>query len=384
MIGATNIYLDNNATTQPAVECIDAMLQTLQSVYANPSSKHQAGEQARQLLIQSRANVGKLLGASPAEIVFTSGATESNAMVLYGAVSQQQDKRHIVTSCVEHPSILAVLRQLETQDVTVTYLPVDAQGQINLTDLHDAITEQTALVTLMWANNETGVIFPIEAAAKIAHDKGAFFHTDATQAVGKLSINLSTAAAVDLLSLSGHKLHAAKGCGALFVRKGLKCSALLPGHQERNRRGGTENVPGIASLGVACTLAAQKLETESLRIQHLRDRLESTIVTRVPQARVNGLGAPRVANTSNICFSGLEGEVILHKLDRAGIAVSSGAACTAGGNNPSHVLIAMGLDSQAALASLRFSLSRLTTESEIEHVIEVITRIVTSECAKVA
>jgi cysteine desulfurase len=384
MTNATAIYLDNNATTQPAAECVDALLQALQSSYANPSSKHQAGEQAKQLIIQARAQVAKLLGATPAEIVFTSGATESNAMALYGAVAQQLEKRHIVTSCVEHPSILAVLRQLETQGVQVTYLPVDQHGQINLTDLEAAITAQTALVSLMWANNETGVIFPVEAAAQLAHAKGVLFHTDATQAVCKLNIDLAKLTMVDLLSFSGHKLHAAKGCGVLFVRKGLKLPALLPGHQERNRRGGTENVPALVSLGVACALAAEKLLTEIPRIRVLRDRLETELLARLPQARVNGSGAPRVANTSNICFTGLEGEVLLQRLDRAGIAVSAGAACSAGGNEPSHVLMAMGLEARAALASLRFSLSRYTTAAEIDRVIDVMTGIITSDCANVA
>jgi len=384
MTNATAIYLDNNATTQPAAECVDALLQALQSSYANPSSKHQAGEQAKQLIIQARAQVAKLLGATPAEIVFTSGATESNAMALYGAVAQQLEKRHIVTSCVEHPSILAVLRQLESQGVQVTYLPVDQHGQINLTDLEAAITAQTALVSLMWANNETGVIFPVEAAAQLAHAKGVLFHTDATQAVGKVAIDLAKLTMVDLLSFSGHKLHAAKGCGVLFVRKGLKLPALLPGHQERNRRGGTENVPALVSLGVACALAAEKLLTEIPRIRVLRDRLETEVLARLPQTRVNGSGAPRVANTSNICFTGLEGEVLLQRLDRAGIAVSAGAACSAGGNEPSHVLMAMGLEARAALASLRFSLSRYTTAAEIDRVIDVMTGIITSDCANVA
>jgi len=384
MTDTTAIYLDNNATTQPAAECIDAMLQALRTSYANPSSKHQAGEHAKQLLMQARAQVAKLVGATPAEIVFTSGATESNAMALHGAVALQLGKRHIVTSCVEHPSVLAVLRQLESQGIRVTYLPVDRHGRITLADLQDAVTEQTALVSLMWANNETGVIFPIEAAAQIAHAQGVLFHTDATQAAGKLHIELDKLTAVDLLSFSGHKLHAAKGCGALFVRKGLQWPALLPGHQERGRRAGTENVPALVSLGVASALAAEKLITELPRIRLLRDRFESELLARLPQARVNGAGAPRVANTSNISFTGLEGEVILQRLDRAGIAASSGAACSAGGDEPSHVLAAMGLEARAALASLRFSLSRYTTAAEVDRAIEVMSGIINSDCARVA
>lgn len=384
MTDTTAIYLDNNATTQPAAECIDAMLQALRTSYANPSSKHQAGEHAKQLLMQARAQVAKLVGATPAEIVFTSGATESNAMALHGAVALQLGKRHIVTSCVEHPSVLAVLQQLENQGMKVTYLPVDRHGRITLADLQDAVTEQTALVSLMWANNETGVIFPIEAAAQIAHAQGVLFHTDATQAAGKLHIELDKLTAVDLLSFSGHKLHAAKGCGALFVRKGLQWPALLPGHQERGRRAGTENVPALVSLGVASALAAEKLITELPRIRLLRDRFESELLARLPQARVNGAGAPRVANTSNISFTGLEGEVILQRLDRAGIAASSGAACSAGGDEPSHVLAAMGLEARAALASLRFSLSRYTTAAEVDRAIEVMSGIINSDCARVA
>ncbi len=370
-----SIYLDNNATTPVAPECLDAMLACLRENHGNPSSKHRAGERAKQSVNEARAQMAGLLKATPAEIVFTSGGTESNHLAILGALALNPDKHHVVTSAVEHPSTLSLLRHLETMGVRVTYLPVDAQGQLDLAALSQLLTPDTALVTLLWANNETGVLFPIEAAAVIVKSAGVLFHVDAVQAAGKIGIDLKQLP-VDFLSLSGHKLHAPKGVGALFVRKGVKLPPLLFGHQERARRGGTENVPGIVGLGVAAALALAAMDADTARMRALRDRLEQGVVERIPFACVNGAGAGRVANTSNIRFGDMEAEIILDRLDRAGICAALGAACTAGGSEPSHVLTAMGLDRRAARASVRFSLSRYTTDAEIGRVLELLPGIV--------
>ena len=369
------IYLDNNATTRVAPECLDAMLACLRDVYGNPSSKHRAGERARQLVSEARAQVAELLGASPAEVVFTSGGTESNHLAILGALARDSARGHIVTSAVEHPSTLLLLRHLEAHGVRVTYLPVDAHGQLDPAALAAAIAPDTALVTLLWANNETGVLFPVEALAQIAQSKGVLLHLDAVQAAGKVDVDLKHLPA-DLLSLSGHKLHAPKGTGALFVRKGLKLPPLLFGHQERGRRGGTENVPGVVGLGIACALAAESRESDAISMAILRDRLERGTLDRIPFATVNGLGAARVVNTTNIRFGDLSAEALADRLDRAGICVALGAACSAGSSEPSHVLSAMGLDRRAAQASIRFSLSRHTTAAEIDRVLDVLPDIV--------
>jgi len=369
------IYLDNNATTAVAPECAEAMARCLREHYGNPSSKHRAGESAKVETLAGRAKVAALLGATPPEIVFTSGGTEANHQAILGALALAPERWHIVSSQVEHPSNLALLRHLETQGVRVTYLPVDGHGRLDLGALERAITEDTALVSLMWANNETGVLFPIGEAAAIARARGVLFHTDAVQAVGKILIDLARVP-VDFLSFSGHKLHAPKGVGVLFVRKGLKLPPLLFGHQERGRRGSTENVPGIAALGVAAELAAAGLASSGSRIGALRDRLESELLARIPGAFVNGADAERVANTTSLCLGALEAEPILDRLDRAGICASAGAACTASGTEPSHVLTATGLSPEAALATIRFSLSRYTTAEDIERVIAVLPGIV--------
>lgn len=369
------IYLDNNATTPVAPECLDAMLACLRENHGNPSSKHRAGERAKQSVNEARTQVAGLLNAMPAEIVFTSGGTESNHLAILGALALNPDKRHVVTSTVEHPSTLSLLRHLESHGVRVTLLPVEAEGRLDPAALEAAIAPDTALVSLLWANNETGVLFPIEAAARIAREKNVLLHLDAVQAAGKIDVDLKKVP-VDFLSLSGHKLHAPKGVGALFVRKGVKLPPLLFGHQERARRGGTENVPGIVGLGVAAALALEAMEADTARMRALRDRLEQGVVERIPFARVNGAAAARVANTSNIRFGDMEAEIILDRLDRAGICAALGAACTAGGSEPSHVLTAMGLDRRAARASIRFSLSRYTTDAEIERVLDVLPGIV--------
>jgi len=377
------IYLDNNATTAVAPECVAPVLECLRDTWGNPSSKHAVGEAAKSRVIEARAAVAKLLNATPAEIVFTASGTESNHLAIHGALAASRGKDHIVTSAVEHPATLALLAQLETQGIRVTRLPVDADGCLDMAALDHAITPDTALVSLMWANNETGVLFPISEAARIAKSKGVLFHTDAVQAAGKLAIDLADVPA-DLLSVSGHKLHAPKGVGALFVRKGLKLAPMLFGHQERNRRGGTENVPGIVGMGLACELAAQGLDAKSEAIARLRDRLEVGMLARFPFAHINGGRSPRVANTSSVRFGDLEAEVILDKLDRAGICASSGAACTAGGSAPSHVLVAMGLSEAEAVATIRFSLSRYTTEAEIDQVLDTLSAVIRRMTAEAA
>lgn len=383
---ATNtvVYLDNNSTTAIAPECIVAVAASLQDDFGNPSSKHRLGEAAKLKVLSARAQVAALIGASSPEIVFTGSGTEAIHQAILGALALCPDKPHIITSAVEHPSQLELLRHLEGQGKRVTYLPVDSNGQLNLADLSEAISDETALITLMWANNETGVLFPIAEVAQIAVDKGVLFHTDAVQAVGKVTIDVSQVP-VDFLSFSGHKLHAAKGIGALFVRKGRKLPPLLFGHQERARRGGTENVPGIIAFGVAAELAGAELKARSeQRVATLRDQLEQNILALFPWSSVNGVGSKRVAGTSSICFTGVDADLLITKLDRAEICVSAGAACTSTGTEPSHVLVAMGLSPEQAAATIRFSLSRYTKIEEIDRVIEVLPGLVDSLLAEAA
>jgi cysteine desulfurase len=374
------IYLDNNASTRAAPECLDAVLACLRDEYGNPSSKHAAGERARRLVGEARARVAALLGAQPSEIVFTSGGTESNHLAILGAMARDSRRQHMITSTVEHPSTLQLLSHLESHGVRITRLPVDTQGRLDPAAIEAAIAPDTALISLLWANNETGVLFPVEHAARIAREHNVLLHLDGVQAVGKLAIDLRQLPA-DLLSLSGHKLHAPKGVGALYVRKGVQLPPLLFGHQERARRGGTENVPAIVGLGIAANLAAETLEIDRDEMTILRDCLEQGVRARMPFAAVNGGEATRVANTSNIRFGDLAGEAITERLNRVGVSVSLGAACTAGSTAPSHVLTAMGLETRAALASVRFSLSRYTTAAEIDRVLELLPGIVQSQAA---
>ena len=381
-MSASHIYLDNNATTRPYPECIEAMYACMRESYGNPSSKHGFGDHARQLMNEARAQVARLLGAQVAEIVFTGGATEANHMAILGALALQPEKRHLVVSVVEHPSVLQLARHLETQGVRLTVLPVDAGGCIGLPQLQASLSEDTALVSLMWANNETGVLQPVEQAAALARARGILFHTDAVQAVGKVPVNMA-AIPVDLLSLAAHKFHGPLGVGALFIRKGLKLPPLLLGHQERHRRGGTENVPGIVGCGVACELAAGELALSAERITALRSRLEAGLLARIPFTSVNGANAPRLPNTSSVSFGGIPAEMILQRLERERIYASQGAACAAGAIEPSSVLLAMGLGAEAALATVRFSLSHDTTEAKIDRVLEVLPAIL-GELAGVA
>lgn len=365
-------YLDNNATTQVANECIDAIVNCLRTNYGNPSSKHFVGQDAKTLLNEARRHVAEFINARPAEIVFTSGGTESNHLAIYGALAMKPGKNHIVASAVEHGSTLALLQQLEAVGVRVTLLPVDRAGRLSLDDLAAALRPDTALVSLMWANNETGVLFPVADAAALVKDRGILFHTDAVQGAGKSVLDMNNAR-VDMLSLSGHKLHAPKGVGALFVRSGVKLPPLLCGQQERGRRGGTENLPGIVGMGVACAVASESRDSDEAHVAALRNSLEDGLRVRFPYVRINGADATRIANTSNVCFGNMESEAILHRLERAGICASSGAACSVGSSDPSHVLRAMGLSDAAALASVRFSFSRYNTAADVELALAALT-----------
>jgi len=366
----TTIYLDNNATTQVAPEVLEAMLPYFHELYGNPSSMHSFGGQVGRRLREAREQVAGLIGASPDEIIFTSCGTESDNTSVRSALAANPGKRHLVTSRVEHPAIHALVAQLAKEGYRVTELPVDSQGRLNLEQYARSLTPDTAIVSLMWANNETGVIFPVEEAAALARSKGILFHTDAVQTVGKIPIDLRHSA-IDMLSLSGHKLHAPKGVGALYVRRGTKFAPfLIGGHQEKGRRGGTENVPSIIGLGVACELAGRNLEAENTRVKSLRDKLENLLLEQVPNSQVNGDRVNRLPNTSNISFEFIEGEAILLLLNEFGICASSGSACTSGSLQPSHVLRAMGIPFTMAHGSIRFSLSIYNTEAEIDLVIE--------------
>ncbi len=366
----TTIYLDNNATTQVAPEVLEAMLPYFREYYGNPSSMHSFGGQVARRLKTAREQVAALLGALPEEIIFTSCGTESDNTAIRSALAANPGKRHLVTTRVEHPAVHALVAHLAQEGYRVTELPVDGEGRLDLERYARSLTADTAVVSVMWANNETGVLFPVEEMALMARRKGILFHTDAVQAVGKIPINLRDSA-IDMLSLSGHKLHAAKGVGALYVRKGTKFSPfLIGGHQEKGRRGGTENVPGIIGLGVACELAGRNLERENTVVKALRDRLEQALLERVPNSRVNGHREERLPNTSNISFEYVEGEAILLRLNELGICASSGSACTSGSLQPSHVLRAMGVPFTMAHGSIRFSLSIYNTQAEIDFVID--------------
>ncbi|MEL6603348.1 MAG: cysteine desulfurase NifS [Cyanobacteria bacterium J06614_10] len=369
-------YLDNNATTRVDPAVLEAMLPYLGDLYGNPASMHSFGGQVGAAVQNARAQVADLLGAEDTEIVFNSCGSEGNNTAIHAALAAQPEKRHIVTTAVEHPAILNVCKHLEKRGYTVTYLSVDGRGQIDLMEVEAAITGGTALVTTMFANNETGVIFPVEQIGAIAKARAATFHVDAVQAVGKVPINLKNST-IDLLTLSGHKLHAPKGIGALYVRRGFRFRPfLLGGHQERGRRAGTTNVASIIALGKAAALASQHLSLEPDGERQLRDRLEQQLLLRIPHCEVNGGGTARLTNTSNIGFKYIEGEAILFMLDKEGICASSGSACTSGSLDPSHVLMAMGLPYTILHGSIRFSLSRFTTEADVQHVVNVMPGIV--------
>jgi cysteine desulfurase len=370
------IYFDNNATTQVAEEVLDEIQPLFCELYGNPSSMHTFGGQMGRKIGQAREQVAGLLGCEPSEIVFTSGGTESDNTAIKGTLAALPHKRKIITSRIEHPAVLTVCRELENQGYTVMELPVDKEGQLDIEQLAEELDDDTALVTIMYANNETGVIFPIDKISRLTAEKGVVFHTDAVQAVGKIPLNLSKSN-IDLLSLSGHKLHGPKGVGILYVRKGTRLSPyMLGGHQEAGRRAGTENVPGIVGLGKACELAANNVEQENNKVKNLRDKRESAILEKCPDSLLNGDKENRLPNTTNISFEYIEGEAILLMLDKYGICASSGSACTSGSLEPSHVLRAMGVPFTAAHGSIRFSLSRYSTEEEVDYTIEKIPPIV--------
>jgi cysteine desulfurase len=364
------VYFDNNATTKVAEEVLEEIKPLFCKLYGNPSSMHTFGGQMGRRIRRAREQVAELLGCEPGEIVFTSGGTESDNAAIKGALAAVPDKRKVITTRVEHPAVLTVCRELENHGYTVVELSVDRRGRFDPAELDGQLDDNTAIVTIMYANNETGVVFPIEDIAALVKSKGIIFHTDAVQAVGKIPLNLSKSN-IDLLSLSGHKLHAPKGVGVLYVRKGTRLSPfMLGGHQEAGRRAGTENVPGIVGLGKACELAAENLEIENGKVKALRDKLEKSILAKCPDCRLNGDPENRLPNTTNISFEYIEGEAILLMLDKYGICASSGSACTSGSLEPSHVLRAMGVPFTAAHGSIRFSLSRYNTEEDVDYTIE--------------
>jgi cysteine desulfurase len=362
-------YFDNNATTRVAPEVVDAMLPFLTEWWGNPSSAYRFGKEVAEHIEAARAGVAALINAEPKEVVFTSCGTESNNSALHSALASRPGKRHIVTTAVEHSAILNDCARLKRAGYDVTYLGVDGDGQIDLHLLDKAIRPDTAIVSVMWANNETGVVFPVEEIAAICQSHNVLFHTDATQVPGKLKIDIKQIGA-DFLSLSGHKLHAPKGVGMLCVRRGVKYEAyVMGGHQERGKRGGTENVASIVGFGRAAELAMAHLRDENTRVRALRDRLEDGILSGISNTIRTGAKEPRLLNTSNIAFEGVEGEAILMALDQLGICASSGSACTTGSLEPSHVLTSMGLKPSRARGCIRFSLGFYNTDEDVDYLL---------------
>ena len=370
------VYLDYNATTPVEPDVLDAMLPYFSGEFGNASSIHTFGQKARAAVETARDQVATLIGARAQEIFFTSGGTESDNHAIFGiaglSVNGAKSRPHIITSFVEHEAVLNACQALEKQGADVTYLHVDQDGLIDLEDLRGAIRKETALVTIMHANNEIGTIQPLEEIGLIAKDADVYFHTDAVQSAGKIPIDVNQFQ-LDLLSLSGHKLYAPKGVGALYVRGGTRLKQLLyGGHHQRGMRPGTENVAGIVGLGKAAEIARQSLANDAKRLSALRDQLEHGLLHRVPHSRINAARAPRTPNTANLVFPGVEGEALLIALDLKGLACSTGAACSSGAVEPSHVLTAIGLPAEDARASLRFSLGRHTTQSDIDFALQVV------------
>ncbi len=372
----TTIYLDNNATTMIAPEVLDAMKPYLTDYYGNPSSMHTFGGQVRKKIEAARAEIAALINADPEEILFTSCGTESDNTALMSAVETCPGKSHIITTRVEHPAVLNFCRHLKRKGYRITYLEVDGLGQIEPSSLQDAADDDTAVVSVMSANNETGVIFPVDKIATLINDRGILFHTDAVQAAGKIPLDVKKTP-VNMLTISGHKLHAPKGIGVLYVRKRTSFHPyILGGHQEQGRRAGTENVASIVGMGKAAQLSRENLAKEASYLGRLRDRLEQGLIQSCPDARVNGDRANRLPNTTNISFEYIEGEAILLRLNEYGICASSGSACTSGSLEPSHVMRAMGIPYTAVHGSIRFSLSRYNTDKDIDRVLEVMPGIV--------
>ncbi|TKB11217.1 cysteine desulfurase NifS [Desulforhopalus sp. IMCC35007] len=375
------VYMDNNATSQVAREVLDAMMEYLTDSYGNPSSMYTFGGLVGGAVATARKQVADLLGCTPEEITFTSCGTESDSTAILSALRTYPDKRHVITTRVEHPAVKSLCDNLEIltgQKHKVTRLKVDSEGMLDMAEYEAALSDDTAIVSVMWANNETGVIYPVEEMARMAKARGILFHTDAVQAVGKIPINLKDLD-IDFLSLSGHKLHAPKGVGVLYIKKGtLFVPFLTGGHQEHGRRGGTENVASIVGLGKACELAGLKMDEENTRVRAMRDRLEEGLLSSVPKSMLNGHKTSRLPNTANISFEYVEGEAILLHMNRYNICASSGSACTSGSLEPSHVLRAMGVPFTAAHGSIRFSLSVYNTEEEVDFVLDKMPAIIAS------
>lgn len=371
------VYLDNNATTRVAPEVVEKMLPFFTERYGNPSSIHSFGGSVMPEIEDARRAVAELIGADfrnkdniATEILFTSCGTESDNAAILSALATQNGRKKIVTGRIEHPAVLSLCKDLERKGYEIVTIGVDGHGRVDLDDFRNAVDENTAIVSMMWANNEIGNIYPVEEIAEIAHAKGALFHTDAVQAVGKIPIDMSKNT-IDFLSLSGHKLHAPKGVGVLYVRRGVRFHPfLIGGHQEMGRRGGTENAASVIGLGEAAKLAKADMDKEIIMLAELRDRLEKGLLERIPKIRINGDIASRLPNTSSISFEFIEGESILMLLDAFGICASSGSACTTGSLEPSHVLRAMGLPYTAAHGTIRFSFSRYNTAADVDYVLE--------------
>ena len=371
------VYTDNNATTKVADEVIEEMLPYFGELYDNPSSMHTFGDQVDKKFKQARQRVADFINADPEEIIFTSCGTESDNSAIYSAINAFPEKKHIITSNVEHPAVNNLYQHLQkTKGYEVTFIPVDKKGLLDLDLLYNSMSDNTAIISLMWANNETGVMFPIEEIAKIANEKGILFHTDAVQAAGKVPIDVKKAG-VDMLSLSGHKIHAPKGIGVLYVKKGFKFAPfLIGGHQEKGRRGGTENTVSIIGLGKACELARENLTIMNTEVRELRDYLQTRLLEKIPGSSVNGDLALRLPNTLSIGLDAVEGESILLMLDREGICASSGSACTSGSLEPSHVLMAMKVPFKSAHGSIRFSLSHYNTKEEMDIIITALVPVI--------
>lgn len=364
------IYMDNNATTRVAPEVLEEMLPYLTDYYGNPSSMHTFGGMVGRKITEAREKIAALINAKSEELIFTSCGTESDSTAIRAALQSNPNRKHIVTTRVEHPAIKNLYEHLAKNGYHVTWVPVDRNGNLDVDFLFEHLTDDTAVVSVMWANNETGVIFPIEEIARGVRERGIVFHTDAVQAAGKIPVDVQ-AVGIDMLSMSGHKIHAPKGVGVLYIRKGTKFSSfMIGGHQERGRRGGTENVASIVGFGKAAEMAAAHLNSDIERVRQLRDKLEDGLLNSIPNAILNGDKEKRLPNTVSVSFEYVEGEAILLMMDQFGICASSGSACTSGSLEPSHVLRAMGVPFTAAHGSIRFSLSTYNTEEEVDFVIE--------------